>query len=163
MRKAQHKSACNIENGKSFNYKLYKMIRDNGGWDCFKIIEVEKYKCSDKREATKREDEVMTELQATMNTARAFTPEYNKVYIKRKADNKTKVDTKRVQVCPTIPSKINEKDYQLKVYSSFLLNYSRLQLYILTQNNLRLQLHILTQNNLRLYDQLKNMKQSINV
>jgi hypothetical protein len=149
------------------------MIRDNGGWDCFKMIEVEKYKCSDKREAEKREDEVMTELQATMNNKRAFTTEDNKVYKKklyikrkadkRKADNKTKVDTKRVQVCPTIPSKINEKDYQLKVYSSFLLNYSRLQLHILTQNNLRLQLHILTQNNLRLYDQLKNMKQSINV
>ena len=53
-RKAHHKSDCKNENGKSFNLKLYQMIRGNGSWDMFKMIEVEKYPCKDKREADKK-------------------------------------------------------------------------------------------------------------
>ena len=58
-RKAQHKSDCKNENGKSFNFKLYQMIRGNSGWDMFKMVEVEKYPCKDKREAERRENELM--------------------------------------------------------------------------------------------------------
>jgi len=47
------------------------MIRENGGWDRFKMIEVEKYLCKDNREAERREDEIMKELKATMNMIRA--------------------------------------------------------------------------------------------
>jgi len=35
-RKAHHKSRCNNENEKSFNCKLYQMIRNNGGLKCLK-------------------------------------------------------------------------------------------------------------------------------
>ena len=38
------------------------MMRGNGGWEMFRIIEIEKYPCNDKREAEKRETEVMKEL-----------------------------------------------------------------------------------------------------
>ena len=31
------------------------MLRDNGGWDMFKMIEIEKFSCNDKREAERRE------------------------------------------------------------------------------------------------------------
>ena len=71
-RKRHHKSNCKNENGKSFNLKLYQMIRDNGGFDRFKMIEVEKYPCKDKREAERREDEVMKILKASMNTIKSF-------------------------------------------------------------------------------------------
>jgi hypothetical protein len=47
------------------------MLRENGGWDRFKMIEVEKYPCTDKREAGRREDEVMKELKANMNSHKA--------------------------------------------------------------------------------------------
>ena len=50
-RKCRHKSNCNSEVGTHYHFKVYKMIRDNGGWDMFKMIEVEKYPCSDKRQA----------------------------------------------------------------------------------------------------------------
>jgi len=65
-RKCKHKSACKNELDKS--YKFYQMMRENGGWDMFRMIEVEKCPCADKREAEKRENEVMKELKATMNT-----------------------------------------------------------------------------------------------
>jgi hypothetical protein len=82
-RKGQHKSICMNENVRAFNFKLYQMIRDNGGWDRFKMIEVEKYPCKDKREAERREDEVMKELKASMNTYKSFTTEeYKKEYKK---------------------------------------------------------------------------------
>jgi len=61
-RKGQLKNNCKNENGKAFNLKLYQMIRDNGDFDRFKMIEVEKYPCKDKREAERRENEVMKEL-----------------------------------------------------------------------------------------------------
>jgi hypothetical protein len=41
-----HKSRCNNEQSEFYNLKLYKFIRDNGGWDNFdyEIIEVNKNK-----------------------------------------------------------------------------------------------------------------------
>ena len=48
------------------------MIRENGGWEMFVMIEVEKYPCNDKREADKRENELMKELKASMNKISSF-------------------------------------------------------------------------------------------
>ena len=71
-RKCCHKSCCNNENKQS---KLYQLIRDNGGWDNFRMIEVEKYPCSDRREAEKRETEVMKEVKANMNSMSSYVSE----------------------------------------------------------------------------------------
>jgi len=54
-RKYLHKSDCNNENSKSYNLKVYQFIRDNGGWDNWSIIEIEKFPCNDVNEALKRE------------------------------------------------------------------------------------------------------------
>ena len=86
-RKGQHKSNCKNENDKKFNFKLYQMIRDNGGFDMFRMVEVEKYPCKDEREAERRENEIMKELKASMNTYKSFTTdeerkEYHKDYHK---------------------------------------------------------------------------------
>jgi hypothetical protein len=104
QRKAQHKQRCNNENNKEFNLKLYTMIRQNGGFEMFKMIEIEKYKCNDRREADKRENEVMKELKATMNKNRSFITEEekNKYYENNKdkaqqyyEDNKDKIVKKK--------------------------------------------------------------------
>ena len=71
-RKTSHKSGCYNENDTHYNLKVYQMIRQNGGWDMFKMLEVEKYPCADKREADRRENEVMKELRACMNTNNSF-------------------------------------------------------------------------------------------
>jgi len=71
-RKFKHKSRCNNELDKSYNIKLYQMMRENGGWDMFRMIEIEKYACKDKREAEKRENEIMKELKANMNSHNSF-------------------------------------------------------------------------------------------
>ena len=71
-RKNAHKSSCNVQDGKQYNVKVYKMIRDNGGWEMFKMIQVKEYPCNNRREAEAVEDQVMTDLKATLNSNRAI-------------------------------------------------------------------------------------------
>ena len=71
-RKSAHKAYANTKEGKPYNRQLYKMIRENGGWEMFNMIEIKKFSCDTKREAEAEEDKVMRELKATMNMIRAF-------------------------------------------------------------------------------------------
>ena len=66
-RKWGHKSVCNNEKNKGHNHKIYKIIRENGGWDNWNMLLVEKFPCKDKYDACKREREVYEELDAKMN------------------------------------------------------------------------------------------------
>ena len=65
-RKSAHKSRAT--KSKMNDCKLYSMIRDNGGWDMFNMIEVKKFPCTNKKEAEAEEDRVMRELKATLNS-----------------------------------------------------------------------------------------------
>ena len=67
-RKAQHKSHCNNEKGLKYNLKVYQIIRANGGWKNFSMIEIEKYPCKDKNEAAARERFWYEQLNSNMNS-----------------------------------------------------------------------------------------------
>ena len=54
-RKSAHKKACNNENCKQYNLNVYQFIRSNGGFENWSIIEVERYKATDKKDLEKRE------------------------------------------------------------------------------------------------------------
>jgi len=92
-RKGQHKSSCKNNNDKAFNYKLYQMIRNNGGFEMFKMIEICKYPCNDRREAERKENEVMKELKSNMNSYKSYITEEEKKYIQKEyyEDNKEKI------------------------------------------------------------------------
>ena len=77
-RKCQHKGSCNNDNDQYHNLKVYHIIRQNGGWDSFKMLEVEKYPCNNKREAERRENGVMKELQASLNNISSYVSEDEK-------------------------------------------------------------------------------------
>ena len=77
-RKYSHKNGCINERNSKYNRNLYQMIRENGGWEMFVMVEVEKYPCSDRREADKRETEVMKELKSNMNTIKSYSSEEDK-------------------------------------------------------------------------------------
>jgi hypothetical protein len=79
-RKSKHKQDC-----KSSQIKLYVMIRENGGWDSFVMTEHSLFPCENKRQAEKEEERVRLELQANLNTYRAYiTPEQTKEEKKEK-------------------------------------------------------------------------------
>jgi len=82
-RKCSHKTACNNEKSKKYNYKIYKFIRENGGWDNWIMLEVEKYPCNDKREAEKREEEIRIDRKAKLNMRKAFVAETKEEYYKQ--------------------------------------------------------------------------------
>jgi len=66
-RKRTHKKRCNNTNSKSYNTKVYKFIRDNGGFCNWSMILVEKYPCNDKLELTKRERHFIELFESKLN------------------------------------------------------------------------------------------------
>jgi hypothetical protein len=49
------------------NLKVYKEIRENGGWDNYSMVEVEKYPCKDENEARSRERYWYENLNSQLN------------------------------------------------------------------------------------------------
>lgn len=82
-RKSQHKSSCNNENNKYYKQLKYKFIRDNGGWENWIMLEIEKYPCNDSNEARKREEEIRVERKAKLNSIKAFGAETRHEYLKQ--------------------------------------------------------------------------------
>jgi hypothetical protein len=66
-RKGKHKSNCNNENSKEYNYKVYQTIRANGGWDNWNMVQVEEHCCNNRREAEARERYWYEQLKANLN------------------------------------------------------------------------------------------------
>ena len=82
MRKNKHASDCVYEMSKNYNLKIYKYIRENGGWSNWEMIEIEKYNCNDGNEARARERYWFEELQAKLNMTypQRTSSEYSKAY-----------------------------------------------------------------------------------
>ena len=66
-RKLNHKHKCENERHKNYNLKVYKNIREHYGWDNWTMIEIEKYPCKDRNEASKRERFWCEKLNANLN------------------------------------------------------------------------------------------------
>lgn len=71
VRKHQHKYNCCNPNNERYNNKKYQFIRDNGGWEEWKMIWLEDYPCKTLRELQLREDEVMLQYENRLNKNRA--------------------------------------------------------------------------------------------
>ena len=71
-RKYTHKYASKNEKCKNYNFYVYQFIRENSGWENFEIIQLEEYPCNNKRELEKREEQLRTELNATLNNNRCW-------------------------------------------------------------------------------------------
>jgi len=90
-RKYQHKTSCNNEKCKKYNYKVYQYIRDNGGWDNWSMIMIEEYSCNCKLEAEKRERYYIEEFKSSLNNnipTRTFKEYYENNQDKKKEYNK---------------------------------------------------------------------------
>ena len=92
-RKNAHKSDCNNEKKKNYNLNVYQFIRENGNWDNWDMIEIERYNAIDGYDASKRERYWVDELKASLNMVipsrtqkqwyednKEYIVEYNKEY-----------------------------------------------------------------------------------
>jgi len=111
-RKGDHKSRIKNIDNKKYKIKLYEMIRDNGGWEMFRMIKIEKYPCNDKREAEKRETEIMKELKASMNMVKSYaTKEETKERFRMYRDtHKEEIKERRKVYRETHKEEIKKKD-----------------------------------------------------
>ena len=104
-RKRCHKNDCNNEkNPIKYNLKVYKTIRENGGWVNWKMIEIEKFPCNDENEARAKEHEWYEKLFAKMNSQRPmlteeerkeYHKEYDKKYREENKEHYDEIDKKR--------------------------------------------------------------------
>jgi hypothetical protein len=67
-RKAMHKSDCNNEKGPKYDYKVYKMIRENKGWENWTMLQIELYPCNNSNDAHARERYWYENMNAKLNT-----------------------------------------------------------------------------------------------
>ena len=99
-RKGQHHSKCNNPNQLIYNAKIYTTIRENGGWENWDMVEIEKYPCNDGNEAKARERYWFEQLAAKLNTT----------YPDRRKKEYAEINKEKTQ-------KYN-KEYYLKNYES---------------------------------------------
>ena len=109
QRKHAHKMSCT--NVKSSNYKcrLYNVIRNNGGWDNWKMEIIHFFNCKDQYEARIKEQEYFVLLKATLNSIEPFPTLKPKEVTKKYENNKEKKD-KKVIYCEVCDKKFNTEN-----------------------------------------------------
>jgi hypothetical protein len=68
QRKHAHKQSCSNTKTINYNCKLYNVIRDNGGWDNWKMQIIAFHECDDLMSAKKHEQKYFEEYNATLNS-----------------------------------------------------------------------------------------------
>jgi predicted GIY-YIG superfamily endonuclease len=63
-RKNAHKTGCNSGN----HLKIYETMRENGGWNNWRMIEIENRICSSRQDAERIESEFINQFKTNMNT-----------------------------------------------------------------------------------------------
>jgi len=98
-RKLNHKYNCNNEKCKEYNFKLYQMIRENGGWNTWQITQLEEYtECQSQIQARIREEEWRIKLNANLNSRKCFADSLTKeYYIQYAQDHKEKIKEYKIQ------------------------------------------------------------------
>jgi hypothetical protein len=71
-RKNEHKCYCNNKGHHSYNLKVYKIIRDNGGWEMFEMIIIKIYPCNNRAELLTEEDRILMQIKEPVNKNRAI-------------------------------------------------------------------------------------------
>tara|TARA_R110002049_G_scaffold292931_1_gene477689 strand:- start:202 stop:777 length:576 start_codon:yes stop_codon:yes gene_type:complete len=116
-RNQDHKKCCKYVNSKKNNAYKYQFIRDNGGYENWKMIKLYDFPCNSKREAEAEEDKTMRELNATLNSYRAFLTEEERIEYYNQYDEKRKNNPERIEYKTKHNKEYREKNQEyLKKY-----------------------------------------------
>jgi hypothetical protein len=134
QRKYSHKLACN---SKTNNLKMYNIIRENGGWDNWDMIEIAKYNCKNHTEARIKENKHFEQLNCSLNSKPPYVN--NIKYDCKLCDTKCKSEleleynnhftlSKHKMSCISVDNEDNEKssgNYLCKICNYNTLRYSQ--------------------------------------
>jgi hypothetical protein len=94
-RKRQHiKNTVTESDKKHYHLKHYQKIRQNGGWDEWEMIEIEKFNSKTNLEARMREQELIKEHNANLNSVSAFVTEEERASTKKAITKKYREENK---------------------------------------------------------------------
>lgn len=116
-RKSEHKKICNCNNvnDRRYNLKVYKTIRENGGWDNWRMIEIKNQLCESKRHAEKIEQELIEQYKSELNSHKAFRTSITEYYKQYNLENKQKIAEKNRQYEQQNKEKIKERKKQYRL------------------------------------------------
>jgi len=118
-RKLQHKQQVENENYNKSHYKLYKTIRQNGGWDEWEMIEIEKLNGKTRLESRMREQKLIEEYKSNLNILNAYITEEERASTKKTITEKYRENNKELLKEQTKQYKEDHKDIiseQMKKY-----------------------------------------------
>ena len=99
QRKHNHKQNCINEKSSNYGYKLYKIIRENGGWNNWKMEIINFVNCKDQYEAKKKEQEYFNLLNGTIEPSPNFQNSTNSTKDKEQVKNKTIENIRTEFIC----------------------------------------------------------------
>jgi len=107
-RRNRHKYSCNTLSDNGYHYKIYRFIRENGGWDNWTMVLVEYVNATSKQELQKEERVIIELLKPTLNSE-VPTRTNNEYYI----DNKDKwLKQVKCELCDCLLNKSSLKRHQ---------------------------------------------------
>ena len=74
----QHKKDCVCETSCSYDLKVYRIIRENGGFNNFQMAIMKIFHCRNRTEALNEENRIINEIRPSMNSFRVFSPDEKK-------------------------------------------------------------------------------------
>ncbi len=138
-RKSQHKSNCNNDKCKEYNYKVYQYIRENGGWDNWKFEILETALFENKTALRIREQHYKNLLNPSLNSLNAYqSQEERRLYnIERaKIPNKKRLTTKNECACGSTTSQHNKARHEkTNRHQKYITNNITNNTYNITINN----------------------------
>ena len=118
QRKRQHKSCCTNDKSKNFNNNVYVFIRENGNWENWDMIEIEKLAdCIDSNEAMRRERYWIETYKSTLNS---YSPILNDIERKKQKQESTKIyrEMHSENICKTAKQYYERNKDKLVEYSN---------------------------------------------
>jgi hypothetical protein len=119
-RKRQHmKNTINETDKKHYHLKHYQVIRENGGWSEWEIVKLEEFNSKTKLEARMREQELIIEHNANLNSVSAFITEEERKATKQACTQKYREENKELLKEQTKKYKEDHKEIiaeQMKKY-----------------------------------------------
>ena len=100
-RKLNHKKNCLIPTSAKYNFPVYSFIRENGGWESWEMIFIEKLECKNELEALKRGRELIEQNQASLNRYKPYSNDED--WKKQRKRNEYDHDHPRGGLCNATP------------------------------------------------------------
>ena len=119
-RKNQHKQSVNNPNVKNYNCYKAQFIREHGGWDNWRMIQIDTRDDITKREAETYEEELRQKYKPTLNTIKAYTTreeklEQHKKYNKTRDPEENKIRCKKYREANKDKASENKKKWYLSL------------------------------------------------